>query len=132
VTGSGPSHRAAGAGDLDRRALRRALLDAEPWLAATDVGPTSVDAGSCDRCGVLPRVVPTCGPGGPAALCRDCALAVGEDGWCDGHQEEGAVARRWAAALPAGWARTVLVWWYATGELRSIDLADRSGGTSDT
>jgi hypothetical protein len=107
---------------VDRHALRRALLEAEPWLAETDVGPASVDAGACDRCGQAPRLLPTCGPAGDAALCRDCALEVGEDGWCDGHAEEGAAARGWAAALPDSWAQTVTLWWFATGELRSVDL----------
>jgi hypothetical protein len=109
---------------LDRRALRRALLEAEPWLAATEVGPASVDAGTCDRCGEQPRLLPTCGPAGHAALCRGCALALGEDAWCDGHAEEGAAARRWAAELPASWAQTVVWWWFATGELRTLELPD--------
>jgi hypothetical protein len=113
-----------GGGEVDRRALRRALLAAEPWLGATEVGPASVDAGSCDRCGALPRVIPTCGPAGHAALCRDCALAVGPGGWCDGHRQEGEEARRWAASLPSSWPRTVVLWWFSTGELRSIELAD--------
>jgi hypothetical protein len=110
---------------LDRQALRRALLEAEPWLAATEVGPASVDAGACDRCGDQPRLLPTCGPAGYAALCRDCALALGEDAWCDGHAEEGAAARRWATGLPASWGQTVVLWWFATGELRTIELPDQ-------
>jgi hypothetical protein len=112
---------------VDRRALRRALLDAEPWLAAADVGPASVDAGPCDRCGDAPRLLPTCGPTGWAALCRDCALEVGDAGWCDGHADEGAAARRWAAGLPASWAQTVTLWWVATGELRSTELGEGCG-----
>jgi hypothetical protein len=111
-----------GAPDIDRRSLRRALLEAEPWLAETDVGPASVDAGACERCGEVPRLLPTCGPAGYEALCRDCGLEVGEEGWCDGHAAEGLAARCWAAALPASWAQTVTLWWYATGELRSLDL----------
>jgi hypothetical protein len=124
VTGAGPP--------TDRRALRRALLEAEPWLAAADVGPAAVDAGPCDRCGDLPRLLPTCGPAGADALCRDCALEVGEEGWCDGHQVEGAAARRWAEALPPSWAQTVTLWWYATGELRSTELAPPAGPTGPT
>jgi hypothetical protein len=108
--------------DVDRRALRRALLEAEPWLGATDVGPASVSAGTCDRCGDAPRLLPTCGPAGFEALCRDCALVVGEGGWCDGHAVDGAEARRWAAELPASWAQSVTLWWFATGELRSVEL----------
>jgi hypothetical protein len=126
VTGPDPPDRGTpGIGadrKVDRGELRRALLEAEPWLAATDVGPASVDAGPCDACGEFPRLLPTCGPAGHAALCRACALAAGSDAWCEGHAEEGAAARRWAAALPDSWAQTVVWWWYATGELRSIDL----------
>jgi hypothetical protein len=107
---------------VDRRELRRALLEAEPWLAATDVGPASVDAGACDRCGDAPRLLPTCGPAAGGALCRDCALEVGDDGWCAGHADEGDAARRWASALPDSWAQTVVLWWFATGELRSVEL----------
>lgn len=108
----------------DRRALRRALLEAEPWLAATEVGPASVDAGTCDRCGQAPRLLPTCGPAGFEALCRDCALELGDQAWCDGHAAEGEAARDWAAALPPSWGQTVTLWWYATGELRSTGLTD--------
>jgi hypothetical protein len=108
--------------DVDRRALRHALLEAEPWLRATDVGPASVDAGPCDRCGDAPRLLPTCGPAGHVALCRDCALDLGDEAWCEGHAAEGDEARRWAAELPGSWAQTVTLWWFATGELSSIDL----------
>jgi hypothetical protein len=114
-------------GAVDRHALRRALLEAEPWLAATEVGPANVDAGTCDRCSEQPRLLPTCGPTGHAALCRDCALALGEEAWCEGHAEAGAAARRWAAELPASWAQTVVLWWFATGELRTIELPHRPG-----
>jgi hypothetical protein len=111
-----------GASDIDRAALRRALLEAEPWLGATEVGPASVDAGTCDRCHEAPRLVPTCGPLRFHALCRDCALELGEEAWCEGHADEGAAARRWASALPDSWAQSVTLWWFATGELRSIEL----------
>ena len=104
--------------DLDRPALRAALLDAAPWLDATDVGPRAVDAGTCDRCGERPRLLPTCGPGAPEALCRDCAAALGDDAWCDGHRNDGMAARRWADALPDRWEDAVVLWWVATGELR--------------
>lgn len=104
--------------DLDRQALRAALLDAAPWLGATEVGPRAVDAGTCDRCGDQPRLLPTCGPGAPEALCRDCADASGDDAWCDGHRDDGREARAWADSLPERWADAVVLWWVATGELR--------------
>jgi hypothetical protein len=104
--------------DLDRPALRAALLDAAPWLAAADVGPRAVDAGTCDRCHDLPRLLPTCGPGAPEALCRDCATTLGDDAWCAGHHDDGVAARAWADALPERWADAVVLWWVATGELR--------------
>jgi hypothetical protein len=86
--------------EVDRRALRAALLETEPWLGEPDRGPRSVDAGACDRCRELPRLLPTCGPSGWEALCRTCALAVGLDAWCDGHRDDGREALRWAVALP--------------------------------
>jgi hypothetical protein len=89
-----------------------------PWLAATDVGPQAVDAGTCDRCGAAPRLLPTCGPTGARAVCRDCAAALGDEGWCEGHRDEGVAARTWAAALPGRWADVVTLWWVATGEVR--------------
>ena len=101
-----------------RRRLRSALLEAAPWLAASEVGPQAVEAGRCDACDDRPRLLPTCGPDSPGAVCRDCAARLGVDGWCDGHQEEGAAALAWAAALPASWAELVILWWVATGEVR--------------
>jgi hypothetical protein len=101
-----------------RAELRRALREAEPWLTATDVGPRAVDAGPCDRCGHLPRLVPTCGPAPWPALCRDCVEDVGLEAWCDGHRDEGQEALAWARALPRHWDVAVTVWWVATGELR--------------
>ena len=102
-----------------RDRLRAALLTAAPWLAATDVGPRAVEAGRCDACDVQPRLLPTCGPGAPGSVCRDCALRLGEDGWCDGHRADGASARAWASALPERWADLVIAWWVATGEVRT-------------
>ncbi|TVR18325.1 MAG: hypothetical protein EA387_14775 [Nitriliruptor sp.] len=101
-----------------RRRLRSALLETAPWLAATEVGPQAVEAGRCDACDESPRLLPTCGPAGPGAVCRDCAVRLGVDGWCEGHQEEGAAALVWAASLPASWAELVILWWVATGEVR--------------
>lgn len=108
--------------DLDRAALREALLQAEPWLAATDRGPRAVDAGPCARCRTLPALLPTCGPVPWPALCRPCARAVGLDAWCDGHREEGREALRWAMALPDHWDVAVTLWWVATGELRRTEV----------
>lgn len=102
----------------DRRALRAALAEVAPWLQRTDVGPRAVDAGSCDRCGTHPRLLPTCGPSGAEAVCRTCAHQLGDDGWCDGHRAEGRAARTWAAMLPDRWATFVVLWWVATGEVR--------------
>ena len=113
---------------LDRRALREALLAAEPWLAEPDLGPRAVDAGTCDRCGGPPRLLPTCGPDAWPGLCRACALSVGLAAWCDGHREEGRTALRWAVALPDHWDVAVVLWWVATGELRDAEvraLSDR-------
>jgi hypothetical protein len=112
-----------------RRQLHSALLVAAPWLAATELGPQAVDAGRCDACDERPRLLPTCGTAGAAALCRDCAFAAGDDGWCSGHRDDGREARRWAAALPDRWADIVLLWWIATGEVRvsSADQIAREG-----
>jgi hypothetical protein len=106
---------------LDRRALRAALRETEPWLTDPDRGPRAVDAGACDRCGELPRLLPTCGPQAAEALCRPCVLEVGLDAWCDGHAEEGREALRWASRLPPHWDLAVTLWWVATGELRSVE-----------
>lgn len=108
---------------LDRSSLRRALLEAEPWLRSTDRGPRTVDAGACDRCDGPPRLLPTCGPVPWEALCRPCALRVGLDAWCDGHREHGRDVLRWAVSLPAHWDVAVTLWWVATGELRDTDLS---------
>ena len=101
-----------------RRQLRSALLDAAPWLGATELGPQAVEAGRCDACDDRPRLLPTCGPAGPGAVCRTCAIRLGADGWCEGHRDEGMAALAWAAALPESWAELVIVWWVATGEVR--------------
>lgn len=106
---------------LDRRALRTALREAEPWLDDPARGPRAVDAGACDRCGELPRLLPTCGPVAAEALCRPCAVEVGLAAWCDGHREDGREALRWALRLPPHWDLAVTLWWVATGELRSIE-----------
>lgn len=108
--------------DLNRRALREALLQAEPWLADPDRGPRAIDAGPCGRCGDLPGLLPTCGPVSWRALCRSCALEVGVAAWCEGHREEGREALRWAVGLPDHWDIAVTLWWVATGELRTAEV----------
>jgi len=102
---------------VDRRALAAALLRVAPWLADTEHGPRSVDAGTCGRCGRQPRLLATCGPLAHEALCRTCALEVGDEAWCHGHQVEGRQARRWARGLPERWADLVVLWWVSTGEV---------------
>jgi hypothetical protein len=108
----------------DRAALRVRLLDVAPWLDTDDVGPRAVDAGTCERCGEAPRLLPTCGPAAPDAVCRACAEEFGDEAWCTGHADEGRAARAWAAALPPRWADVVVLWWVATGEVR-LPTGDR-------
>jgi hypothetical protein len=110
-----------------RAVLRTALLDAAPWLEATEVGPRSVTAGPCDRCRAAPRLLPTCGPTGFEALCRGCADEEGDEAWCDGHLDDGRSARAWATMLPEHWGDAVVLWWIATGEIRGD--ASMTGGT---
>lgn len=105
----------------ERQELRTALCASYPWVADTDVGPTAVEAGECDRCARRPRCVPTCGPVAWRALCATCAVEVGDDGWCDGHRDEGAAHRAWARRLPPTWPTVVRLWWVATGEVRVDD-----------
>jgi hypothetical protein len=81
-----------------------------------------VDAGACDRCGQLPRLLPTCGPDGLPGVCRPCARDLGTDAWCDGHLEEATASLRWADALPDHWDLAVTLWWVATGEVRLEQL----------
>jgi hypothetical protein len=109
---------------IDRPRLRRALLEAEPWLGATDHGPQAVDAGACDRCGHLPRLLPTCGPEGLAGVCRPCARELGTAAWCDGHLADAEAALSWADGLPDHWDLVVTLWWIATGEARLDSLVD--------
>jgi hypothetical protein len=106
-----------------RGSLRRRLLEVAPWLGRTDVGPQAVDAGVCDRCLREPRLLPTCGPTVGLAVCRACAAELGYDGWCVGHQDEG------AAALPDRWADLVTLWWVATGEVRAEAVTGRAEGS---
>lgn len=105
-------------GGVDRAALRAALVGLAPWLTDPQRGPTTVDAGSCDRCGQRPRLLATCGPTGAPAVCRRCLDVLGDDAWCDGHLDEGRASRAWAATLPDRWGDLVVLWWLATGEVR--------------
>jgi hypothetical protein len=106
--------------------LRRALLARYPWLAGVELGPQSVTAGDCDRCGVEARLVAPCGPpprdllrrAGPDwALGRGCTIALGDGIWCGGHAAEGEDARAWLAALPQEADVVARLWWVATGEI---------------
>ena len=101
----------------ERRALSAALVAVAPWTADTEAGPRAVDAGQCDRCGDQPRLLPTCGPVGWRALCRDCALAVDVDGWCEGHLDDAERLLAWAEQLPAWWGDAVVLAWVASGEV---------------
>ena len=101
----------------DRRQQRSALSAAAPRLQHDEAGPRAVDAGQCDRCDVRPRLLPTCGPVAWRALCRDCGLEVGLDGWCDGHAEDARALLAWAADLPAWWGDAGVLWWVSTGEV---------------
>lgn len=113
--------------DLDREALRRALRRRYAFVDHPDLGPRSVTAGECDRCGREPRMVQPCGPPPddlPAsatpdwALGRACARAIGVEGWCDGHVEEAQEALAWLAGLPSEADEVTRLWWVATGEVR--------------
>jgi hypothetical protein len=104
--------------DVDRAALKAALLDRHPWLASTDYGPQAVEAGECDRCGAEARLVTTCGPGADVALGRRCAAASGVEAWCAGHEAEAEAALAWLAGLPAEADPAARLWWVATGEVR--------------
>lgn len=101
-----------------RRALRRLLTDALPWLVDTNVGPTTVDAGLCSACGNGPSVVAVCGPVPFQTVCATCCVqSLASELFCAGHLDEGRYARNYCQALPANWAQCVLLWWIATGEI---------------
>lgn len=107
----------------DRRQLRSALSSAAPWVERADAGPRAVDAGQCGRCDERPRLLPTCGPVAWRALCRQCALDVGLDGWCDGHAEDARDLLAWAEDLPPWWGDAVVLWWVATGEVDGVPVS---------
>lgn len=103
-----------------------ALRNRYPWVDCTDIGPRSVVAGECDRCGAEARLVAPCGPP-PEGVCgakpdwalgRRCTLECGTDAWCAGHEAEGEHALAWLAALPPEADDVARLWWVATGEVR--------------
>ena len=105
----------------ERRELRRELASRLPLLTDPEVGPSTVEAGECDRCGIEPRVVSPCGPLPWAALGRRCALELGVEAWCDGHRDDARRALEQLAGLPEDVDRLVRLWWVATGEVRVPD-----------
>lgn len=107
-----------GLSTFDRRGLRDALRSAYPWLDETDVGPRSVEAGECDRCGDEARLVATCGPVAWAAIGRHCAADLGTDAWCDGHRADALRCLAWLRDLPDEADDVARLWWIATGEVR--------------
>jgi hypothetical protein len=112
-------------GDRAQRARLRAALRARyPWLDHTDLGPRSVTAGECGRCGTEARLVATCGPG-PHELGRRCVAVLGTDAWCEGHRDQALAAIDWLARLPAEADDVARLWWVATGEVR-LDVALRA------
>lgn len=101
-----------------RRSVRDALRRRYPWVADPLWGPTAVEAGECDACGVEPRLVEVCGRGAHRYVGRTCAGAGGDALWCGGHSEDAAAALAWLARLPAEADTVARVWWVATGEVR--------------
>jgi hypothetical protein len=101
-----------------RRVLRAELLGRHAWVADDEVGPRTVDAGECDRCGDEARMVSTCGPTSWPALGVRCALELGAEAWCDGHAGQARSWLAWLAALPAEADAVARLWWVATGEVR--------------
>jgi hypothetical protein len=98
--------------------LRRELAARYPWLGVDEVGPASVEAGECDRCGAEARLVEPCGPTGYEALGRGCAAQLSVDGaWCAGHAEHGAWVLQWLGELPDEADDVARLWWVATGEV---------------
>lgn len=69
--------------------------------------------------------MPTCGPAVATALCRDCALEVGADAWCEGHRPAGTAVLAALADLPPEWDDVTRLWWVATGEVRLDALVRR-------
>ncbi len=108
--------------DHEQRGLLRShLRERHPWVADPDHGPTTVDAGECDRCGQEARLVTTCGPDGQR-LGRRCAAELGPSAWCEGHADEALAALQWLSRLPAEADDVARLWWVATGEVRLRSL----------
>lgn len=103
---------------FDRQVLLRALRERYPWLDRDEVGPRSVEAGECDRCGHEARMVESCGPGVHHYLGRRCARRVGIAAWCPGHRDAAADRLARLAALPPEADDVARLWWVATGEVR--------------
>jgi hypothetical protein len=102
------------------------LVERYAWLRmgqAPEVGPLTVDAGECDRCGREPRLVEVCGPLPWTAIGRRCASELGAQAWCDGHAEQADRNLRTLRGLPAEADVVARLWWVATGEVRPIGPA---------
>lgn len=110
----------------ERAALRSLLIQRYPWVgmgATPNVGPQTVDAGECDRCGHEARLVEVCGPAPWTALGRRCALELRTEAWCEGHAEDAEHQLRVLEALPPEADVVARLWWVATGEVRPTHLA---------
>ena len=103
--------------ELDKAALRTALLRRYPWVGDPQWGPRNVEAGECDGCGAEARLVETCGPGADRYLGRSCAAYAGDAAWCDGHADEARQALVWLQQLPVEADDVARLWWVATGEV---------------
>lgn len=116
---------------MDKPALRGVLEKLAPWTVDPSFGPAAVDAGECDRCGLQPRLVQTCGAQPWARVCRDCLLELGTDLFCAGHRDDGREYLARARALPDDWATITRLAWISTGEVHADPdwvalVADRS------
>lgn len=105
----------------DRAALRGRLRHRYAWLRPlSDIGPQTVDAGECDRCGAEARLVTVCGPGAWEALGRRCAAELGAEAWCPGHADDAARQLVELAGLPPEADTVARLWWVTTGEVRVV------------
>ncbi len=103
---------------FDRAVLQELLRSHYPWLESDELGPRSVEAGECDRCGHEARMVETCGPLPTRYLGRRCALRLGQEAWCEGHAVDAERALEWLADLPEEADDVARLWWVSTGEVR--------------
>lgn len=106
---------------MDRTTLRAALRVLAPWTTASDTGPAAVDAGECDRCGLQPRWIATCGAQPWAQICPDCVMALDTTAFCDGHHDDAVAHLEAACRLPDDWATITRLAWVATGEATPDD-----------